>query len=117
MIALSFASVPLLHVGQRVMGFKKSPVEERAWFAHPEQMGGNGISRGDPVEFDVSIPSRRPIGWTELTDGIQIASGVIHGATGTTAQVTVRTDAARTHHWISIWVNGIQVPLKVWVAH
>lgn len=99
------------------MGFKTSPVEERAWFAHPEQLGGNGISRGDAVEFDVSIPSRRPIGWSELTDGIQIASGVIHGVTGTTAQVTVRTDAARAHHWVSIWVDGIQVPLKVWIAH
>lgn len=117
MVALTFTSVPFLHWGQRTLGFNSTPVRERAWVIAPEQVGANGIKRGDLLSFDVSIPSRRPIGWLERTDGVEIASGVITGTTGAIAHVTVRTEDARLHHWISIWIDGIHVPLKVWVAN
>jgi hypothetical protein len=92
-------------------------VQERAWVVEPEQVGANGITRGDLVAFDVSIPSLRPIGWLERTDGIEIASGVIKGTTGAIAHLTASTEAARIHQWVTIWIDGIHVPLKVWVAN
>jgi hypothetical protein len=115
-IVLSFASAPLLHLGQRAIGYRRTPLEQRAWLVQPEQVGGNGIARGHTLQFDISIPSPRPISWSERTDGVQIASGVVTGRAGSIAHVTVKTTAARNRNWITIWIGGIDIPLKVWVA-
>jgi hypothetical protein len=116
-VALSFASAPLLHLGQRAIRYRRTPVQERAWLVQPEQVGANGITRGQLVAFDITIASQRPITWSERTDGVPIASGVVSGTTGTVVHLTAKTTDARSHEWLTIWIGGIDLPLKVWVAH
>ena len=94
------------------MGFK-TPSQQRAWIAL-QNSSVDGIAKGHAVGFDVSIPSRRPIGWALKTDGIPIASGVIRAWRDGRSR-TVPTLVARARHWVSIWVGDVTMPLKVWV--
>jgi hypothetical protein len=114
---LSLVSAPLLHLGQRAVGFGPTSIQERAWLAQPEQGGLKGITRGAPVRFDVVVASRAPVTWVEKTDGVALATGGVTGKPGTVTQLTVSTSPARVREWISIWISGIKVPLKVWVSH
>jgi hypothetical protein len=114
-VVLSLASVPLLHLGQSVAGFHKTAAQERAWVVAPQVVGGNGIDKGQPLTFDIAVPSGHPVHWTERTDGVQIDSGFVTGSSGSTVQVTVSSSAATVRHWLSIWIEGISTPLKVWV--
>lgn len=115
-VVASLASVPLLHVCQRAIGFHKTPPQLRAWLVDPERLGKDGIPKGQSIGLIVSIPSAQRIRWVERTDGALIASGVVAREAGTEAHVTLSTSTARPHQWLTVSVSGLPVPLKVWVS-
>lgn len=114
--ACSFASIPLLHVGQRAIGFERTAPQLRAWLDSPQRLGRDGIARGQSVGFNVSIPPRRRVRWVMKSDGVTIASGAITSGAGVTvAHRRVQTTSARPDHWLTLWVGDLTIPLKVWV--
>lgn len=114
--ACSFASIPLLHLGQRAIGFERTAPQLRAWLDSPQRLGRDGITRGQPVGFNASIPPRSRVEWVMKTDGVAIASGFLTSGSGVTMlHRRVQTFSARPNHWITIWIGDLRIPLKVWV--
>jgi hypothetical protein len=107
-------SSPLVHWSQDTVGWKPSAPQERAWFTDAPS-AARGFKLGSPasVGVGISLGMRATVQYSVRSDGQLIQSGTLTGA-GTTQELNF-TSIAFVPGWLTISVQGLTVPLRLWV--
>lgn len=109
------ASALVLHGARIGLSLHATPTEERVWFSYPTEVD-QGIGAGESLFFTVVATNSKLVAWREYDNGRFLFKGSVPGQKDQQLIVQIPSRGATPHSWITIWVGGLKVPLKVWVG-
>lgn len=114
-LAVFAASGVLLTQVQHALGYAKSPPALRAWLTYP-QSDELGVAPGTPLFFNVTPAASGVVHWRTVDGTSVLGHGTVRGPAGQSIEVDTGTATAPPRSWILVEVQGLPLPLKVWVT-
>jgi len=118
LVVASFLSRPFVSEAMKVAGAPNSNTYESVGFTDPVQVA-SGVPSSGVVQVRFSGIPKTGAPWTAQwvnTSGARSATGgTVRGVAGSDHTVAVAYGPAKTSTWLTIEIQGFNVPLRVWI--